>query len=447
MGLEPRGWAGQVEGEVNPSGEEPITRPKQKVKSFEIRKRLVYEAWEKVRDNGGAPGVDAVSITKFQTDERANLYKLWNRMSSESYFPEPVRAVEIPKDHGAGIRVLGVPNVSDRVAQTAAAWLLEERLEPIFHPDSYGYRPGRDCHDALAVTRKRCWEKDWVLDLDIRAFFDSVPHDLLLKAVSRHTDEAWVLLYIRRWLTAPMQMADGTMVAREKGTPQGSPISPLLANLFMHYAFDRWMDREHPGCPFERYADDIVVHCDTEEQACNLRASIAERLGALGLELHPEKTKLVYCKDTRRQGTSEHISFDFLGYCFRGRSASGRRGRFVGFMPAMSEPAMKAVTKKMRDWHLKRRSGSDLSDLAKDINPHVRGWINYYGAFYRSRLHLLATRIDGHLVRWAMRKFKRFRGRPQRVWEWLAAIQATQPKLFAHWHMLPNTGRRPVGAV
>jgi retron-type reverse transcriptase len=231
-----------------------------KAKSFDISKRLVFEAWEKVQANGGAPGVDAVSITMFKAEETNNLYKVWNRMSAGSYMPGPVRAVEIPKDHGAGIRVLGVPNVVDRIAQTAVAALLEEKLEPIFHPDSYGYRPGRSAHDALVVARKRCWQQDWVLDLDIRAFFDSVPHDLLLKAVARHTDLRWVLLYIERWLTAPMQMPDGTLVAREKGTPQGSPISPLLANLFMHYAFDSWMGRDHPGCPFERYADDIVRH-------------------------------------------------------------------------------------------------------------------------------------------------------------------------------------------
>ena len=251
-------------------------RPQLKVKSFEIRKRLVYEAWKRVQANAGAPGVDAVSIEKFQGEETNNLYKLWNRMSAGSYMPAPVRAVEIPKDHGAGIRVLGVPNVADRVAQTAAAMLLEDKVEPIFHPDSYGYRPGRSAHDALAVTRKRCWEKNWVIDLDIRAFFDSVDHDLLLKAVARHTDERWVLLYIERWLKAPMQMPDGTLIAREKGTPQGSPISPLLANLFMHYAFDRWMDREHPGSSFARYADDIVVHCSSENQARNLLGLLAE---------------------------------------------------------------------------------------------------------------------------------------------------------------------------
>jgi group II intron reverse transcriptase/maturase len=222
------------------AGEEPTGRPELKVKSFDISKRLIFEAWEKVRDNAGAPGVDAVSVSQFQERERDSLYKLWNRMSAGSYFPGPVRAVEIPKDHGAGVRVLGVPNTVDRVAQTAAAMLLEVKLEPIFHRDSYGYRPGRSAHDALAVARRRCWRQDWVLDIDVRAFFDSVAHDLLLKAVAHHTDERWVLLYIQRWLKAPMLMVDGTLVAREKGTPQGSPISPLLANLFMHVCHERW---------------------------------------------------------------------------------------------------------------------------------------------------------------------------------------------------------------
>jgi len=421
--------------------------PQPKVKSFEIDKRLVYGAWERVRANRGAPGVDAVGIAEFADEERDNLYKLWNRMSSGSYLPGPVRAVEIPKDHGAGIRVLGVPNVADRVAQTAAAMLLEEKLEPIFHPDSYGYRPGRSAHDALGVARRRCWKQDWVLDLDVRAFFDSVPHDLLLKAVAHHTQERWVLLYIARWLTAPMQMPDGTLLVREKGTPQGSPISPLLANLFMHYAFDTWMAREHPGCPFERYADDIVAHCDTEEQARALRVAIATRLGALGLELHPEKTKVVFCKDTNRAGDAEHTSFDFLGYTFRGRLARGRRGYFVSFAPAISAKARKAVGQKIRAWHLNRRSGTDLADLAEEINPRVRGWFGYYGAFYRSELYSLAARIDEHLVRWAAQKFKRLRSKRAKARDWLHALRENQPRLFAHWHLLPTTRGRPAGAV
>ena len=415
-------------------------------KSFEIPKRLVYEAWMKVQANGGAPGVDTVSVERFADNERDNLYKLWNRMSSGSYFPGPVRAVEIPKDHGAGVRVLGVPNTVDRIAQSAAAMLLEEKLEPIFHRDSYGYRPGRSAREALAVTRQRCWRKDWVLDIDVRAFFDSVPHDLLLKAVAHHTNERWVLLYIERWLTAPMQMPDGTLVAREKGTPQGSPISPLLANLFMHYAFDKWMDREHPGSPFERYADDVVIHCDTEGKALHLWAVLAERLGSLGLELHPEKTKVVYCKDTNRRGTSEHTSFDFLGYTFRGRFLIGRQGFFVGFSPAMSAQAKKAKGKQIRDWHLNRRIGTDLSGLAWDINAQVRGWINYYGAFYRSELYSIAARIDEHLVRWAMRKFKRLRGKPHLAWDRLRAEKQRNPRLFAHWHLLAATPNRPARA-
>ena len=447
MGLERRGRVVHGRLEVNPSGEEPRDGPKQKLKSFEISKRLIYGAWEKVRANSGAPGVDAVSIAEFGDDERDNLYKLWNRMSSGSYFPGPVRAVEIPKDYGAGVRVLGVPNVADRVAQTAAAMLLEEKLEPIFHRDSYGYRPGRGAHDALAVARKRCWDKDWVLDVDVRAFFDSVPHDLLMKAVAHHTDERWVLLYIERWLKAPMKMPDGTLAPRDKGTPQGSPISSLLANLFMHYAFDRWMDREHPGCPFERYADDVVIHCDSEEQARNLWAALAERLGSLGLDLHPDKTKLVYCKDTNRRGESEHTSFDFLGYTFRGRLARGRYGFFVSFTPAISAKAKKAIGTKMRAWHLNRRSGTDLSGLAGAINAQVRGWINYYGAFYRSELYPIAERIDEHLVRWAMQKYKRLRGQPTTAWRWLDAERQRQPRLFAHWHHLAPTQRRTAGAV
>ena len=339
-----------------------------------------------------------------------------------------------------------MPNTADRVAQAAAAKLLEDKLEPVFHPDSYGYRPGRSAHDALAVARKRCWEQGWVLDLDIQAFFDSVPHDLLLKAVAHHTDERWVLLYISRWLIAPMQMPDGTLVAREKGTPQGSRISPLLANLFMHYAFDRWMDREFPGCPFERYADDIVAHCSTEQQALQLRAAIASRPGTLGLELHPHKTKVVYCKDANRRRDAEHTSFDFLGYTFRGRLARGKRGYFVSFSPAMSTKARKAVGQKIRAWHLSRRSGTDLAHLAEQINPQVRGWVNYYGAFYRSELSFLASRINAHLTRWAMQKFKRFRGKYRRANEWLRKVYLHQRDLFAHWQLVAFTAGRPVGA-
>ncbi len=422
-----------------------MARPRSKVKSFDISKRLIVQAWVKVKANAGAPGVDAVSVEAFDTDVKNNLYKVWNRMSAGSYMPGPVRAVEIPKDHG-GTRVLGVPNTVDRVAQTAVAILLEEKLEPIFHRDSYGYRRGRSALDAVGTARQRCWKYDWVVDLDIRAFFDSVPHDLLLKAVAHHTDQRWMLLYIERWLKAPMVMPDGSVVPRGKGTPQGSPISPVLANLFMHYAFDRWMDREHPACPFERYADDSVVHCDSEDQARNLRASIAQRFESVGLELHPGKTKVVYCKDDRRRGDSEHTSFDFLGYTFRARVVRGRRGFFVSVNPAMSDTARCAIGKQIRNWHLNRRSGHDLAGIASDINAQVRGWFNYYGRFYRSTLYLFARRIDEHIIRWAMQKFKRLRGHLSRARAWLNAARQRQPRLFAHWHLIPLTNHWPVGA-
>jgi RNA-directed DNA polymerase len=414
-----------------------MRRAGSKRRSFEISKRLVFEAWKRVRANRGAPGVDRQSITDFESDEGNLLYKLWSRMSAGSYMPAPVRAVEIPKDHGTGVRGLGVPTTADRVAQTAVAAWLEERLEPVFHHDSYGYRPGRSAHDALAVTRRRCWQQDWVLDLDIRSFFDSVPHDLMMKAVAHHTQERWVLLYIERWLKAPMQMPDGTLVARNRGTPQGSPISPLLANLFLTYAFDLWMTREHPGVHFERYADDIVCHCGTEGEARRLSQSIAERLRAVGLELNAGRTKVVYCKDANRRGISEHTSFDFLGYTFRPRLARGPRGLFMSFAPAFSPSARKAIGAAIRAWHLRRRSGSDLSSIAAEINPQVRGWIGYYGAFYRSELRFLVYRIDQHLVRWARHKFKRLRYHPVRAWAWLAAVKRRDRGLFAHWQGWP----------
>ncbi len=295
------------------------------------------------------------------------------------------------------------------------------------------------------MTRRRCWEKDWVLDLDIQSFFDSVSHDLLLKAVAHHTRERWVLLYIERWLKAPMQMPDGTLVARERGTPQGSPISPLLANAFMTYAFDMWITREHPGVPFERYADDLIVHCDTEEQARRLWVEIARRLKALGLELHPEKTKVVYCKDANRRGKAEHTSFDFLGYTFRGRMARGPRGYFMSFAPAIAPAARRALSQTIRTWHLRRRTGSDLASLAAEINPQVRGWLGYYGAFYRSELHFLPYRIDQHIIRWVRHKFKRLRYSPVRAWAWLAAVK--QRGLFVHWQGAPSPKGRPVRAV
>lgn len=421
-----------------------MNEPKQQDKPFQISKWKVWEAFERVKANKGAAGVDDQSIAEFEADRDRNLYKIWNRMSSGSYFPPPVKAVEIPKAGGKGVRVLGVPTVADRIARTVVRLYLEPNVEPVFHPDSYGYRPRKSALDAVAACRQRCWRADWVVDMDIRAFFDTVPWDLVLKAVARHTspDQRWILLYVERWLKAPLQLADGTVVARERGTPQGSAISPLLANLFMHYAFDAWMARVFPAVRFERYCDDAVVHCASEKQARYARDAIAGRLAEVGLELHPQKTKIVYCKDADRRGDHEATSFVFLGYEFRPRLAKNKYGKhFVSFLPAVSKQAMKAMGAEIRSWHWAKRSDKSLSDLALMFNSVVQGWINYYGRFYRSRLLYFLRRLNRHLMRWACRKYKRLKRRERRAMAWLAEIAQRSPRLFAHWRL----GARPDG--
>jgi RNA-directed DNA polymerase len=402
-----------------------VSGPKLQDKPFQIDKIVVWEAFQRVKANKGAAGVDEQSIEEFEAVRDRNLYKIWNRLSSGSYFPPPVKAVEIPKAGGKGVRVLGIPTVADRVAQTVVRMYLEPKVEPIFHPDSYGYRPGRSALDAVGECRQRCWRNDWVIDLDIRAFFDTVPWDLMLKAVAHHTpeDQRWILLYVERWLKAPLQQQDGTLAVRERGTPQGSAISPLLANLFMHYAFDAWMARKHRGVRFERYVDDVVVHCRSEKQARYVRDSIAARLKQVGLELHPDKTRIVYCKDADRTGSHELTKFTFLGYEFRPRLARNKHGKnFVSFLPAVSTQAMKAMGAEIRSWRWAKRSDKSLSDLAHMFNSVVQGWINYYGRFYKSKLLYFLRRLNRHLVRWAGRKYKRLWRRERRAMAWLAVI-------------------------
>jgi RNA-directed DNA polymerase len=410
-----------------------VHEPKLKGKSHDIPKRLVWDAWLKVKDNGGAAGADGITIEQFEEDLSGNLYALWNRMSSGSYFPGPVRAVEIPKQ--GGIRVLGIPNVVDRVAQTAAAMALEPRVEPVFHEDSYAYRPGRAPVDAVAVCRERCLKKDWVVDLDIRAFFDSVSWELMLRAVARHSDQKWVVMYVERWLKAPMQRPDGTLVQRVKGTPQGGPISPVLANLFLHYALDAWMVREFPTVQFERFADDAVIHCVSERQARGVRDAVARRLAEVGLELHPDKTRIVYCKDSNRQGTYEQVSFTFCSYTFRPRKAYNNRRRvtFTGFLPAVSPGKLTLMSRRVASWRIHRRVNLTLEDLAAPINQRLRGWLAYFTAFYPSAVGPLCQRIDRHLVRWARWKYKRLERSDKRARAWLRGVRSRAPELFVHW--------------
>ena len=417
--------------------EEPAGKPK----PFKISKAVVWEAYKRVKANDGAAGVDQESIAAFEQDLKGNLYKVWNRMSSGCYFPPPVRMVEIPKPGGRGVRVLGVPTVADRVAQTVVKLYLEPEVEPLFHPDSYGYRPGRSALDAVAKCRERCWKWVWLIDLDLRSFFDTLPHDLVLKAVARHTKEKWILLYVQRWLTAPLQAADGTLLARDCGSPQGSSISPLLANLFLHYCFDLWMARTNPAIPFERYCDDIVVHCVSEAQAQEVLAAIAQRLAECRVGLNHEKTRIVYCKDSKRPGRYVHEQFDFLGYTFRPRLATGPYGYFVGFNPGMSGEAGKAKRSEIRRWRLHLRTRATLGELAREVNSIVRGWLNYYGRFFKSAMATTLQRINDYLVRWAQRKYKRLRGRRTRASRWLARVARRDPAMFAHW----GFGVRPHG--
>jgi len=404
-------------------------------KPFLISKHSVLEAWKRVKANQGAAGIDDESIQDFERKLKDNLYRIWNRMSSGSYMPPPVKTVAIPKT-GGGERKLGIPTVADRVAQMVVKMHLEPKVEPLFHPDSYGYRLFKSAHDAVGQARKRCWKYDWVLDLDIKGFFDNIPHDLLMRAVRKHAREKWVVLYVERWLKAPAQNEQGQLIARDKGTPQGGVASPLLANLFLHYGFDAWMARKYPSLPFERYADDAIVHCRTEKEAEGLREAIIQRMAECGLELNLQKTKIVYCKDADRRGKHEHEKFTFLGYEFRPRRAKNHRGKyFVSFLPAISDKAAKAIRQEIRGWKLHLRSDKSLEDLARTFNPILRGWMQYYGKYYRSMLHPVFCPLNRRLVRWACRKYKKLRNHQRRATHWLRRISIRSPHLWAHWQI------------
>ena len=401
-----------------------------KAKPFDVSRRDVWEAYKRVKANRGAAGVDEQSIAQFDEDVNNNLYRLWNRLASGSYMPQAVRRVDIPKGDGR-TRPLGIPTVADRIAQTVVKGRLEPLLERHFHDDSYGYRPGRSAHQALVTARRRCWQRDWVLDLDIKAFFDTIDWTLLMRALRRHTDCKWVLLYVERWLHAPVLMPDGSVVQPTRGTPQGGVVSPLLANLFLHYVFDRWMQAHFPGITFERYADDVICHCANEAEARALHVALGERFAACGLELHPQKTKIAYCRDGNRHGTYPQRQFDFLGHCFRPRQAINRYGQlFVSFSPAVSDKAAKAMRSTLRGWRLHHRGDLGLADLVRWARPVLLGWVRYYGRFHHSALVRALRTLDAVLVRWAQRKYKRLKRHKSRAWDWLAALKARQPTLF-----------------
>ena len=408
-------------------------------KPIHLSKAVVVRAYKLVKSNAGGAGVDQQTLDDFDQDLQKNLYKIWNRLSSGSYFPPAVKQVGIPKKSG-GLRYLGIPTVSDRIAQMVIKLLVEPWWEPLFHPDSYGYRPGKSALQAIEVTRRRCWRYDWLVEFDIKGAFDNIDHELLLKAVRKHTPERWQVMYIERWLTAPTETSEGVTV-RRRGTPQGGVISPVLSNLFMHYVFDKWMERTFPGNRFCRYADDGLVHCRSEAEANEVKALLAKRLQECGLEMHPEKTKIVYCKDDDRREEHPITSFDFLGYTFRPRRSKSRYGKFfINFSPAMSVSAGKAIRQEVRRWKLHLRSDKTLSDLACMFRTRIQGWINYYGRFYKSAMYATLRQINRKLCLWAMRKYKKLKRHKRRAEHRLGEIARQHPGLFPHWRF----GVRPM---
>lgn len=406
-----------------------------KAKPFDIPKKLIWNAYQKVKENKGSAGVDEVSIQEFEKDLKNNLYKLWNRMSSGSYFPPPVKLVLIPKSD-EGKRPLGIPTVSDRIAQTAVTMVLEPLIDPIFHPDSYGYRPKKSAIQAVGQTRERCWKYSWVIDLDIKGFFDHIDHELLMKALERHSPCRWPLFHVERWLLTEVQQMDGTRVPRTKGTPQGGVISPLLANLFLHYAFDDWMRRNHASVLFERFADDIVVHCESKQEAEQLLEKIRKRFLGCKLELNSQKTQIVYCGKLTYYKDFPCQSFDFLGFTFRKRLTQSKAGkRFVSFLPAISNRAKKRIRTTIKRLRIHLLGQLTIEKLASWLNPMIQGWSNYYGSFYRSEVSKPLMQIEIYLLRWVRRKFRKKTGQLStlRAMKYLDQVRKYKPKLFKHW--------------
>src|ERR1700685_4627327 len=444
MGLERSGDVVLTESAAHPgNGEEPVRA----VKPFGIAKRVVWEAYRHVKANRRAAGIDGESMEMFEANLKDNLYRVWNRMSSGSYRPPAIRLVEIPKKSG-GVRVLGISTIEDRIAQTVAKTYIEPALEQLFHRDSYGYRPNKSALQAVGVTRERCWKYDWVIEFDIHKAFDELDWSLLLRAVRKHVKERWAVLYIERWLKVPFEAADGTRVPRSKGVPQGSVIGPVLMNLFMHYCFDRWMQEKHPYCPFARYADDAVVHCSSQLQAQWKLQAIAKRLDECGLKLNLQKSAIVYCKNSNRREVHACKQFTFLGFTFRPRGAKNRYGRlFDSFLPAVSLEATKKMLRTIKSWRLSRQTPASIGELASRYNPILRGWLNYYGHFYKSALLRVFDRFEAALARWTRRKYKKLKRHPGRSFQWIWRVACRQPQLFVHWRAYGRATGRAMGAV
>lgn len=405
-------------------------------KQYDIPKRVVIEAYQKVKANKGSAGIDGMNFQKFEEKLNNNLYKIWNRMSSGSYYPQPVMAVEIPKKSG-GVRRLGIPTITDRVAQMVARMYVERAVEPLFCEDSYGYRPNKSALDAVEMTRKRCWRYDYVIELDVKGLFDNIDHELLMRVVHKHVRETWACLYIERWLKTPFVLKNGEKIERNAGTPQGGVISPVLANMFLHYVFDMWMKRNFPQAPFERYADDGVVHCRTKEEALYIKGCLAKRFADCKLELHPTKTRIVYCKDKDRTKDEDLTEFDFLGYTFKAVYVMCRDGTpRLNFIASVSKTSAKTFRDKIKKLEIHKKTGCKIDMIAEMLNPLLRGWINYFGKFNPSAMRYTLQCIERRLVKWAMSKYKSLLGHRRKAERWLETVRKREPKLFAHWNRL-----------
>lgn len=408
---------------------------KEMTKSLPVSKRMVYDSYLKVVDKDGGAGIDKQSIDMFNENMPGNLYKIWNRMTSGSYFPPPVRTVFIPKKQG-GERPLGIPTVSDRIAQGVVKDYLEPSLELIFHNSSFGYRPKRSAHDALAQCQQNCIRYAWVLDVDIKGFFDNISHSILLELLQKHLQEKWVLMYVERWLKAGVEQKDGSITARTKGTPQGGVISPLLANLYLHHAFDKWMDEINPQCPFERYADDIVVHCSSKDEAQQMLERLKARMNEFELTLHPEKTKIVYCKNYQRTEKHDNESFTFLSYSFQPRTVKSKFGkgkRLLVFGAAICNNAKTSIRTAIKEVLKTQWSTQTLDWFAKKLNPKIRGWINYYTKFNRDEAHSVFYYLNGLIRRWIKNKYKLHN--KGKLYKKYREIQKANPNLFYHWRL------------
>ena len=395
----------------------------------------VAKAYQKVRKGGKAVGIDQQSWADFDKEPERNLYVIWNRLASGSYHPQPVREVEIPKKDGSK-RKLGIPTLRDRIAQQVVKDYMEKRIDKLFHENSYGYRPLKSAHQAIEQVRQNTFGFDWVLDMDISKFFDEVDHDLTLKAVSHVMEEKWVLMYVERWLKMPVQKQDGTVEPKQgKGTPQGGVISPLLANLYLHFAMDKWLSKHYPTVRFVRYADDVVIHCSTHQQAEQVKEALINRLAEVKLRVNESKTHIAYCKDYRRKGSHDKVKFEFLGFSYQPRARKSKRDgkNFMAFTAEISQTNKKRIIQTIRELGAWRDTRVEIQSIADQLNAKLRGWINYYGLYSKRSLRWTLLKVEERLIKWLKKKHK---AGTRKAIAKLKVIRRENPELFYHWQIV-----------